>query len=100
VIGVLKRLKRSPAARQVHIRQLSQGPVMNRRTFLGTAATLAPPLLTVSLTGIAMRQIEDFRVRRLDIGITNLPPALDGATIAHVSDMHVGRFTTGDVLRR
>ena len=100
VIGVLKRLKGAPAARQVHIRQLSQGPVMNRRTFLGTAATLAPPLLTVSLTGIAMRQLEDFRVRRLEIGITNLPPALDGATIAHVSDMHVGRFTTGDVLRR
>ena len=100
VIATVRRLKREPAARQVHIRQLSQGPVMNRRNFLATAATLAPPLLTVSLTGIAMRQLEDFRVRRLEIGITNLPPALDGATIAHVSDMHVGRFTTGDVLRR
>ena len=100
VIGVLKRLKRAPAARQVHIRQLSQGPVMNRRTFLGTAATLAPPLLTVSLTGIALRQIDDFRVRRLEIGVANLPPPLESTTIAHVSDMHVGRFTTGEVLRK
>ena len=100
VIATVKRVRREPAARQVHIRQLSQGPVMNRRSFLATAATLAPPLLTVSVTGIAMRQLEDFRVRRLEIGITNLPTALDGATIAHVSDMHVGRFTTGDVLRK
>src|SRR5437763_1642130 len=31
--------------------------------------------------------------------IRDLPPALDGTTIAHVSDMHVGRFTSGRVLR-
>lgn len=99
-VATFTRLKSAPAARQVHIRQLSQGPVMNRRSFFGAAAVLAPPLLTVSVTGIAMRQLEDFRVRRLEIGIANLPSALDGATIAHVSDMHVGRFTTGGVLRR
>jgi predicted MPP superfamily phosphohydrolase len=99
VIALIKGPKREPLARQVHIRPLSQEPVMNRRNFLGTVAALTPPLLSLSLTGIAMRQLESFRVRRLTIPIMDLPPALDGATIAHVSDIHVGRFTTGEVLR-
>ncbi len=98
-IAAFKFIRRTPAARQVHIRQLSQGPVIGRRSFLATAAVLAPPLFSVSITGIAVRQLEDFRIRRLTIPITGLPPALDGATIAHVSDMHVGRFTTGAVLQ-
>ncbi len=99
LVALFKGPKREPVARQVHIRPLSQGPVMDRRSFLGTVAALTPPLLSLSVTGTAMRQLEDFRVRRLTIPIANLPPALDGATIAHVSDMHVGRFTTGEVLR-
>ena len=100
VIALFRKAKSEPPARQFHIRQLSHGPVMNRRSFLGTVATLTPPLLSLGLTGIAMRQLEGFRVRRLTIPISNLPAALDGATITHVSDMHVGRFTTGEVLRR
>lgn len=100
LIAFFKGPKREPLGRQVHIRPLSQQPVvMDRRNFLGTVAALTPPLLSLSLTGVAMRQIEHFRVRRLTIPIANLPQALDGATIAHVSDMHVGRFTTGEVLR-
>ena len=70
-----------------------------RREFLGVAAAITPPLLTLTLTGIALRQLNHFRVRRLVVLIRDLPPALDGTTIAHVSDMHVGRFTSGRVLR-
>ena len=99
VIAAFKLFKREPIARQVHIRQLTPGRVMNRRSFLATAAALTPPILSLSLTGVAMRQLEKFRVRRLTIPTADLPPALDGATIAHVSDMHVGRFTTGEMLR-
>jgi uncharacterized protein len=58
-----------------------------------------PPLLTFSLTGVAMRQLNGFRVRRLQVPIRDLPPDLHGMTIAQVSDMHVGRFTNGRVLR-
>jgi predicted MPP superfamily phosphohydrolase len=46
-----------------------------------------------------MSRIDSFRIRRLDIPLANLPPALDGMTIAHVSDVHVGRFTHKGVLR-
>jgi uncharacterized protein len=70
-----------------------------RREFLGVAAAIAPPLLTLSLTGVALSQLNQFRVRRLVVPIRDLPRDLDGITIAHVSDMHVGRFTSGRVLR-
>ena len=70
-----------------------------RRDFLGIAAAITPPLLTLSLTGVALSQLNHFRVRRLVVPIRDLPRDLDGTTIAHVSDMHVGRFTSGRVLR-
>ena len=70
-----------------------------RREFLGFAAAITPPLLTLSLTGIALSQLNQFRVRRLVVPIRELPRDLDGITIAQVSDMHVGRFTSGRVLR-
>ncbi len=71
---------------------------MSRRQFLATTAAALPPLLTVSLTGVAMRQLAGFRIRHLDVPINGLPEALHGLTIAHVSDTHVGRFTSGRVL--
>jgi predicted MPP superfamily phosphohydrolase len=43
--------------------------------------------------------LNQFRVRHLVVPIRDLPRDLDGTTIAHVSDMHVGRFTSGRVLR-
>jgi len=70
-----------------------------RREFLSVATAITPPLLTLGLTGIALSQLNQFRVRRLVVSIRALPRDLDGITIAHVSDMHVGRFTSGRVLR-
>jgi predicted MPP superfamily phosphohydrolase len=72
---------------------------MSRRQFLGVALATAPPLLNLSLATIAMRQLEQFRVRRFILPIADLPSDLHGLTIAQVSDMHVGRFTSGRVLR-
>jgi len=70
-----------------------------RREFLSVAAAITPPLLTLGLTGVAVSQLNQFRVRHLVVPIRGLPRDLDGTTIAHVSDMHVGRFTSGRVLR-
>ena len=36
----------------------------------------------------------------MTLALQQLPPDLDGLTIAHVSDIHVGRFTYGNVLSR
>ena len=59
-----------------------------------------PPVFTFSLTGIAMAQLNDVRIRRFVLAIADLPKELDGMTIAQVSDMHVGRFTKGEVLQK
>jgi hypothetical protein len=77
----------------------SEDTAMTRRAFLAATAAFTPQLFTVGLTGIALRQLEQFRVRRLNVAIRDLPAALDGLTIAHVSDMHAGRFTRSAVLR-
>ena len=73
--------------------------VVSRRAFIGTATALAPALFTIGLTGVAAAQLNHFRVRRLVLSLPALPPALDGMTIAHISDIHVGPFTNGRVLR-
>jgi predicted MPP superfamily phosphohydrolase len=70
-----------------------------RREFIGAVAALAPPLFTVGMTGVALAQLSHFRVRRFTLSIPALPRALDGITIAHVTDMHVGGVTSAQVLR-
>lgn len=78
---------------------LDERDVLRRREFLGIAAAVIPPLFTVSLSTIAMSQLNSFRVRRFEFPVPGLPRDLDGLTIAQVSDIHVGRFTSGRVLR-
>ena len=72
----------------------------SRREFLRFSAAMLPPVFTFSLTGIAMAQLNNVRVRRFVLPIVDLPKELDGITIAQVSDMHVGRFTNGEVLEK
>ncbi len=73
---------------------------VSRRSFLRTAAAMTPPLVTTVATAASMPQLTQFRVRRLTINLPTLPASLDGMTIAHVSDVHVGRFTHGRILDR
>jgi predicted MPP superfamily phosphohydrolase len=87
------------ALQQTAIASTERRHAWNRREFLGFGVALAPALFTFSLTGIALRQLSQFRVKRFVLPISNLPVDLDGLTIAQVSDMHVGRFTSGRVLR-
>ena len=72
---------------------------MSRRQFLGVAIAATPPLFNLGLATVAMRQLAQFRVRRFDLPIVGLPRDLHGLTITQISDMHVGRFTSGRVLR-
>jgi predicted MPP superfamily phosphohydrolase len=93
---ILRFLKRTPRANPG--RENTSG-AWTRRQFLGTAVAAAPPLFTIGLTAMALRQLGQFRVRRFLLPISDLPRDLHGLTIAQVSDMHVGRFTSGRVLR-
>lgn len=71
---------------------------LSRREALTSAMVALPPLLTFGAAGRGIHQIHQFRINRLEIGLKQLPSELDGMTIAHVSDIHVGRFTRPGML--
>ncbi|HMB95235.1 MAG TPA: metallophosphoesterase [Tepidisphaeraceae bacterium] len=70
----------------------------SRRDFLRTVALATPPIATFLATGASLAELSHFRIRRFTLTMPQLPPALDGLTIAQVSDIHVGRFSTESVL--
>lgn len=90
----------APTTGALAVESLPVETAISRRDFLTTAAVFTPPLFAIGSAAIGEQQLEEFRIRRMDIGIADLPPALDGLTIAHVTDVHVGRFTRGKVLER
>jgi len=75
-------------------RSKEHGPAsLSRRQLLGAAAVAVPPLVTAGLVMRAVPQMSRFRVRSLHLNLPGLPVKLDGLRIAHVSDLHVGRYT-------
>jgi predicted MPP superfamily phosphohydrolase len=73
-------------------------PGLTRRELLGAAAVAAPPLMIGAITPVALRQFGHFRIRRVRLPVAGLPANLDGIRIAHVSDIHVGRFLPPSML--
>lgn len=73
---------------------------ITRREFLTSAATLAPAVIVGGAAFVSQEQLDRFRIRKLELKLPTLPAALDGLTIAHVSDVHVGRFTRENVLAK
>jgi predicted MPP superfamily phosphohydrolase len=72
---------------------------LSRREFLLAGAVLAPPALCLGATGYGISRRDNFRLNRVDVPLPSLPRELDGATIAHVSDIHLGKFTDERILR-
>jgi predicted MPP superfamily phosphohydrolase len=95
-----QKIVRLTRAAPIKVERSVQAPAWSRREFLRFAGAMLPPVFTLSLTGIAMAQLNNVRVRRFVLPIATLPKELDGITIAQVSDMHVGRFTNGEVLQK
>lgn len=73
---------------------------ITRREFARLLGTAVPAVVTLGTAIVAYWQLKQFRIRRMEVALGQLPPALDGLTIAHVTDLHVGQFTQGDVLDR
>ena len=69
-----------------------------RREWLGSGLVSLPVWATFGTTALSLPQLTRFRVRELTVSIKDLPSALDGMRIAHLSDTHVGKFTRGAVL--
>ena len=76
------------------------GPTMTRRQWLNAAAITVPPLFAGGGAGVALSRLGRLRTRFIDVPVTNLPPELEGLTIAHVSDTHIGKFTRPWMLDR
>lgn len=72
---------------------------MTRRDVLATAGVALPVLATFGTTLLSIPQWSRCRVRELTVNVWNLPPALEGVRIVHLTDTHVGKFTRGKVLR-
>jgi hypothetical protein len=81
------------AKRRSAVAQLESGAARwSRRELLSAAAVAAPPLVTVFATRQAIAQMGEFRIREIELAIPQLPADLDGLSIAHVTDLHIGRF--------
>ncbi|MEM7682465.1 MAG: metallophosphoesterase [Planctomycetota bacterium] len=72
----------------------------SRRDVLRAGLAGAPVLAAAGATGASLRQLAGFRAEPLDVPVPGLPIALDGLTITHLTDVHVGRLTRGKVLDR
>ena len=71
---------------------------LTRRQLLGAAAVMLPPLALGAAVGASLWQLGRFRIRRIRVPVPDLPDALDGLTIAHVTDTHISRFLQMDDL--
>jgi uncharacterized protein len=94
----------APAPAQIVVSEPSPAQVahdhrmLTRRGFLTLSAAMVPPALTFGATGVGLEQLKHFRIRKLIVPIAGLPSGIDGLTIAHVSDTHVGSLTHGNKL--
>jgi hypothetical protein len=71
-----------------------------RRRVLAVAVAGVPALATASIGAVSLSQLGHFRVSRRRLVVAGLPADLDGLTIAHVSDLHVGRFLPAGMMSR
>ena len=69
-----------------------------RREWLGATAVTFPLISTFAATAYGMTGISRFRIREITLPIKDLPEALEGLRIAHLTDTHVGKFTRGEAL--
>lgn len=69
-----------------------------RRKWLTAALVSLPQSATIAATAYSLAGIERFRIREISVNVPDLPTALDGVRIAHLTDTHVGKFTRGAAL--
>jgi len=82
-----RRLARGPAPRD------EEALRKHRRPFLKAAVVALPPVAAGLASLASFPRLHSFRTRTLTVPLAGLPPALDGLSIAHVSDVHYGKYT-------
>lgn len=74
--------------------------VLSRRELLKVGVVSAPAALAILGTLRAVPSLDHFRIRRIEVPLADLPSELDGLTIAHITDVHAGKFTDEAVLQQ
>lgn len=64
-----------------------------RRRFLRAAAAAIPMVAATTSVGGVAGSVAGARIRAMDFNFPHLPRHLDGLTIAHITDLHLGGFT-------
>jgi uncharacterized protein len=90
----------SPAASTASPASVEMVPDPSRRYFFRAATVLAgaTPFLS-AVYGFASERL-NYQVRRVEVPIANLPPALDGMQIVQLSDIHLSGYMTRTDVRR
>ena len=79
---------------------VEETPLASRRQFLAGAAMMAPPAIATLAAWHGVTHLDEFRINYQTLRIPNLPGNLEGVKIAHVSDIHIGKFTDEKLLRK
>jgi predicted MPP superfamily phosphohydrolase len=95
-------VKRKRAAKAIEPALVDEKPKagLTRREALSAVGAALPPLITMAVGVTAVERLGEFQVREVDLKLPGLPVDLDGVTIAHVSDLHIGRFLPAGVMER
>jgi predicted MPP superfamily phosphohydrolase len=79
----------------------SEAPALSRRAMLARVGLVSlPPLATGVFAARGATGLGEFRTREIDLAVPELPADLEGLTIAHVSDLHIGQFLPAGVMER
>ena len=71
-----------------------------RRRFVQTVSAVAGAIpFAAGAYGFAFERLH-YEVRRVDLPVSGLPPALDGLRIAQLSDLHIGSYMSAPEIRR
>lgn len=73
---------------------------VSRRRFVQTVAAAAGAIpLAGAAYGFAFERL-NYQIRRVDLPVSGLPPALNGLRIAQLSDIHIGSYMSAPEIRR
>ncbi|MEM6750040.1 MAG: metallophosphoesterase [Planctomycetota bacterium] len=100
LVGALLRRRPRRLADKSEGEAAKPAPGASRRDLLRAGVAALPVGAAVGATGVAMRQLSAFETGEVAVSVPGLPHALEGASIVHLSDVHVGRLTRGKVLDR
>ena len=86
-IRLIKRKKNIEAAKET-----ISGEPISRSSFLVKAGLIAGAIPLSSLSWGIISGAYDYKIRRVNLKLPNLPSAFDGITMAQISDIHSGSF--------